>query len=289
QAINGISLGSILLLAALGLSLTFGQMGVINNAHGEFMMIGAYTAYMVQTYLVQGAGASFLLSLLIGFVVAGLLGLLLEATLLARMRGRPLDTLLVTFGVALILQQVARDVFGSQPKDVKAPSWLSGPLHLGAYAIPWTRIFMFSLAMFCLLVVHLVMKLTPLGRQVRATVQNRDLAEASGVSTRRADHVTFFLGSGLAGVAGVALTLFGSIDFNLGTKYIVDAFLVVVAGGVARLAGAVIAAFGLGLMQAFVEYPTSASVAKVVVLLAVVLVLVIRPQGLMVLRTRSLA
>jgi urea transport system permease protein len=187
------------------------------------------------------------------------------------------------------LQQLARDLFGAQPVDVPAPTWLSGPIVVAGLAFPKSRVFVFALAVAAVVGLHLILKLTPLGRRVRATVQNRALAEASGISTRLADHLTFFLGSGLAGVAGVALTLFGSIGFNLGTNYIVDAFLVVVVGGVARLAGAVIAAFGLGLLQVTVEFSTTTSIAKVIVLLVIVVVLVLRPQGLMTLRTRSLA
>jgi urea transport system permease protein len=288
QLFAGLSLGSVLLLAALGLALTFGQMGVINMAHGEFMMAGAYTAFVVQG-LVGNAGLSLLVALPLGFVVGGLLGLLLEATLIHRMYSRPLDTLLVTWGVALVLQQVARDVFGAPNVDVRAPAWLSGAVEIGGLALPKTRLFILVLATSCVVALAVALKVTPLGRRIRAVVQNRDLAEASGISSRATDRLTFFLGSGLAGIAGVALTLLGSIGPTLGTNYIVDAFLVVVAGGIGQIKGTVIAAMSLGMMQAFFEFSTTASVAKVLVFVAVVAFLQVRPQGLVSVRTRSLA
>ncbi|WP_129788273.1 urea ABC transporter permease subunit UrtB [Promicromonospora panici] len=288
QLFAGLSLGSVLLLAALGLSLTFGQMGVINMAHGEFMMAGAYTAFVVQG-VIGDAGISLLVALPLGFLVGGLLGLLLEATLIHRMYRRPLDTLLVTWGVALVLQQVARDVFGAPNVDVRAPAWLSGAVEIGGLALPRTRLFILALAIVCVVALALALRATPLGRRIRAVVQNRDLAEASGISSRGTDRVTFFVGSGLAGIAGVALTLLGSIGPTLGTSYIVDAFLVVVAGGIGQIKGTVIAATALGLMQAFFEYSTTASVAKVLVFVAIVAFLQLRPQGLVSVRTRSLA
>lgn len=288
QLFAGLSLGSVLLLAALGLALTFGQMGVINMAHGEFMMAGAYTAFVVQG-VIADAGVSLLVSLVIGFLVGGLLGLLLEVTLISRMYTRPLDTLLVTFGVALVLQQLARDVFGAPNVDVRAPAWLSGAVDILGVGIPKTRLFILALAVLSVVALSLALKLTPLGRRIRATVQNRDLAETSGISTRATDRITFFLGSGVAGVAGVALTLLGSVGPTLGTNYIVDAFLVVVVGGIGQLKGAVIAAFALGLLQAGFEYSTTASLAKVLLFVVIVAFLQVRPQGFVSVRTRSLA
>ncbi|MCF7553349.1 MULTISPECIES: urea ABC transporter permease subunit UrtB [Pseudonocardia] len=287
QVFNGLSVGSILLLAALGLALTFGQMGVINMAHGEFMMAGAYTAYVCQQVL-GDAGLSLLVSLPVSFVVGGLLGVLLEVTLLRRMYHRPLDTLLVTWGVSLILQQLARDLFGTAGVDVPAPGWLSGPVEILGFSFPRSRLFILVLAIVAVVAVTLLLKLTPLGRRIRATVQNRQLAESAGISTRRTDMLTFFLGSGLAGVAGVALTLMGSISSNLGTSYIVDAFLVVIIGGIGQIKGAVIAAFVLGVAQSWIEYSTSASIAKVIVFALVVAFLQFRPQGIFQVRTRSL-
>ncbi|WP_277208667.1 urea ABC transporter permease subunit UrtB [Isoptericola croceus] len=287
QLFAGLSLGSVLLLAALGLALTFGQMGVINMAHGEFMMAGAYTAFVVQG-VIGSAGVSLLVALPVGFVVGGVLGLVLEATLIHRMYHRPLDTLLVTWGVALVLQQVARDVFGAPNVDVTAPEWLSGAVTVGGIALPKTRLFILAVAIVCVATLSVALRSTPLGRRIRAVVQNRDLAEASGISSRGTDRLTFFIGSGLAGIAGVALTLLGSIGPTLGTNYIVDAFLVVVAGGIGQIKGTVIAATALGLMQAFFEYSTTASVAKVLVFVVIVAFLQVRPQGLVTVRTRSL-
>ncbi|WP_424184165.1 urea ABC transporter permease subunit UrtB [Actinokineospora sp. G85] len=288
QLFAGLSLGSVLLLAALGLALTFGQMGVINMAHGEFMMAGAYTAYVVQG-AVSDAGVSLLLSIPLGFLVGGVLGLVLEMALIRRMYHRPLDTLLVTWGVALILQQVARDIFGAPNVDVKAPSWLSGSVDLGVAQVPAARVFILVLAVVTVGGLSLVLARTALGRRVRGVVQNRDLAETVGISTRATDKLTFFIGSGLAGVAGVALTLLGSTGPTLGTNYIVDAFLVVVAGGIGQIKGTVIAAFGLGLLQATFEYSTTASLAKVAVFVVIVVFLQVRPQGIFSIRTRSLA
>jgi urea transport system permease protein len=288
QVFNGLSGGSILLLAALGLALTFGQMGVINMAHGEFIMAGAYTAYVTQNVL-GSAGLSLLVSLPIAFAVGGVLGVVLEATLLRRMYHRPLDTLLVTWGVSLVLQQLARDVFGTAGVDVPAPGWLSGPVEVLGFAFPRTRLFILLLAVAAFVALAAALRYTALGRRIRATVQNRPLAETSGISTRATDRLTFFIGSGLAGVAGVALTLMGSISPNLGTSYIVDAFLVVVVGGIGQIRGAVIAAFLLGVAQSWIEYSTTASIAKVLVFALIVAFLQVRPQGIFTVRTRSLA
>ncbi len=288
QLVAGLSLGSVLLLAALGLALTFGQMGVINMAHGEFMMVGAYTAFVAQG-LIADAGTSLLLAVPIGFLVGGVMGMALEATLIRRMYHRPLDTLLVTWGVSLILQQAARDIFGAPNVDVRAPSWLSGSVNVGVIQLPAARLFILVLAVTAVVGLSLVLMTTSLGRRIRGVVQNRDLAETVGISTRSTDRLTFFIGSGLAGIAGVALTLLGSTGPTLGTSYIVDAFLVVVAGGIGQIKGAVIAAFGLGLLQATFEYSTTASIAKVMVFVVVVVFLQIRPQGIFSVRTRSLA
>ena len=288
QLLAGISLGSVLLLASLGLSLTFGQLGVINNAHGEFMMAGAYAAFVVAR-LIPYSGISLMVALPVGFLVGGLLGAFLQVTLISRMRLRPLDTLLATFGVGLVLQQLARDIFGAQPVYAATPPWLSGPIRILGVDVPATRVFIFAVAVVCVVGLYLLQQFTSLGREIRATVENRDLAETSAISTNFVDVLTFFIGSGIAGLAGVALSLMDAISFDFGVGYIVDAFLVVVAGGVGQLKGAVIAAFGLGIIQAFLEYWTDASAAKVIVLLLVVLLLQFRPQGLVAVQTRSLA
>ena len=288
QLVAGLSNGSILLLAALGLSLTFGQMGVINNAHGEFMMAGAYTAYVMSTVFASKTLALGL-ALVAGFVVAGLLGLLLDVLLLSRMRTRPLDTLLVTFGVSLVLQQVARDIFGSTGVYAQAPEALTEPVTLFGYDFPASRLFIFVVSVVCVAALYAVLKFTPLGCRIRATAENRDLAEVSGISTATVDHLTFFIGSGIAGIAGVALSLLNSISYNFGTSFIVQAFLVVVAGGVGQLKGAVIASFALGLCQSAIELPTSSSIAQMSIFLIVVIFLQFRPQGLVAVRSRNLA
>ncbi|MBJ8339691.1 MULTISPECIES: urea ABC transporter permease subunit UrtB [Antrihabitans] len=288
QLFTGLSLGSILLLAALGLSLTFGQMGVINMAHGEFIMAGCYTAYVVQQ-VITSAGVSLFVSLFVGFLVGGLMGVLLEVTLIRRMYHRPLDTLLVTFGVGLVLQQVARDIFGAPAVNVVSPEWLRGGVEILGAVVPKARIFIMVLAIVCVAVLALVLKMSPLGRRIRAVVQNRDLAETSGISSRTTDISTFFIGSGLAGVAGVALTLIGATSSTTGQAYLIDAFLVVVIGGLGQIKGAVLAAFSLGILNSYIEYSTTASIAKVIVFVVIVFFLQVRPQGLFTVKTRSLA
>ncbi|MGB3371275.1 MAG: urea ABC transporter permease subunit UrtB [Rhodococcus sp. (in: high G+C Gram-positive bacteria)] len=287
QLFTGLSIGSILLLAALGLSLTFGQMGVINMAHGEFIMAGSYTAYVVQQVVSTG-GASLFISLIVGFLVGGAMGVLLEVTLIQRMYHRPLDTLLVTFGVGLVLQQLARDIFGAPAVNVVSPGWLSGGVEILGAVVPKTRIFILVLAIICVVALSFALKTTPMGRRIRAVVQNRDLAETSGISSRKTDISTFFIGSGLAGVAGVALTLIGSTSSTVGQSYLIDAFLVVVVGGLGQIKGAVIAAFALGIINSFIEYSTTASIAKVIVFVLIVIFLQARPQGLFAVKTRSL-
>ena len=288
QLATGLSVGSILLLAALGLSLTFGQMGVINMAHGEFIMAGCYTAYVIQQ-IVSSAGVSLWLSLVAGFIVGGLLGVALEVTLIKRLYDRPLDTLLVTFGVGLVLQQIARDIWGAPAVNVTVPDFLRGNLALLGATVPYTRVFIFVLAVVCVAALMAALRFTPMGRRIRAVTLNRQLAETSGISSRSIDMVTFFIGSGLAGVAGVALTLIGSTSPTIGQSYLIDAFLVVVVGGLGNLRGAVIAAFVLGVLQSFFEYSTTASLAKVAVFVAIIVFLQVRPQGLFATRSRSLA
>ncbi|AWH96328.1 urea ABC transporter permease subunit UrtB [Dietzia psychralcaliphila] len=288
QLATGLSIGSILLLAALGLSLTFGQMGVINMAHGEFIMAGCYTAYVIQQF-VAASGAGLAISLVAGFVVGGLLGVILEVLLIRRLYARPLDTLLVTFGVGLVLQQIARDIWGAPAVNVEVPPFLRGNMELLGASVPYTRVFIFVLAVTCVAALMAAMRFTPMGRRIRAVTLNRDLAESSGINSRRSDLTTFFIGSGLAGVAGVALTLIGSTSPTIGQSYLIDAFLVVVVGGLGQLRGAVIAAFALGVLHSFFEYSTTASVAKVLVFVAIIVFLQIRPQGLFAVKTRSLA
>lgn len=278
----GLSIGAVLLLIALGLTITFGQMGVINMAHGEFIMAGAYTAYLMQGWAGRQA---VIVALPVAFLVAGLMGLLLERAAIRRFYGRPLDTLLLTWGVSLVLQQLARDLFGAPNVQVAAPEWLQG----GIGALPYNRLFIMALALGSVAAVWAYLNHTAQGRRMQAVTQNRDLAATSGVDTGRVDMRTFFIGSGLAGVAGVALTLIGPVGPALGTYYIVDAFLVVVAGGLGRLGGAVIAAIVLGLLNSLAEFWTDASLAKVIVFAVIVVFLQFRPQGLFVIRSRALS
>jgi urea transport system permease protein len=289
QLFTGVSIGAVLLLIALGLSLTFGQMGVVNMAHGEFIMAGAYTVYVLQK-VITAAGWSLLVALPLAFAVAGLMGVLLEFLLIRRLYARPLDTLLVTWGVSLILQQLARDIFGAPNVQTRAPGFLTGNIKItDDLVLSNNRLFILVLALLAVVALALVLRFSSLGRRVRAVVQNRDLAAVSGIPTGRVDRLTFLIGSGLAGVAGVALTLLGPIGPTMGTNVIVDAFLVVVAGGIGHLKGSVIVAFALGTLQSLVEYSTTVSVAKVLVFVAIVAFLQWRPQGLFTLRTRSLA
>ncbi|HEU4867232.1 MAG TPA: urea ABC transporter permease subunit UrtB [Actinomycetota bacterium] len=287
QVFTGLSVGSVLILIALGLTFTFGQMNVINMAHGEFIMAGAYTAYMLQD--LTGRDVSLLVALPVAFLIAGAMGLLLELVLIRRLYGRPLDTLLVTWGVSLMLQQLARDIFGAPNVQVSAPEWLGGSLHVAGATFSYSRIFIMGLVVVCVVGIWLFLTRMPQGARMRAVMQNRQLASCSGLKTHAIDRLTFFIGSGLAGIAGVALTLLGSTGPTLGTNYIVDAFLVVVVGGLGQLKGAVIAAIALGLLNSFVEFSTEASIAKVVVFVAIVAFLQVRPQGLFVLKSRGLA
>lgn len=290
QVLAGLSVASVLLLIALGLTFTFGQMNVINMAHGEFIMAGAYTTYVLQGLLGASlVGLSFLVSLPVAFMVGGILGLILERTLIRHLYGRPLDTLLVTWGVALMLQQLARDLFGAANVQVKTPSWLDGGLTVAGVTMPWNRIFILVLVTAAVIAIWVLVNKRPYGRQMRAVMQNRPLASASGIATGRVDRRTFFIGSGLGGIAGVAITLLGSIGPTLGTNYLIDAFLVVVVGGLGQLRGAVVAAIGLGLLNAFVEYASQASVAKALILVAIVAFMQFRPQGIFVRRSRAVA
>ena len=287
QLFTGLSIGATLLLIALGLTFTFGQMNVINMAHGEFIMAGAYTAFLLQGVFPRGT--SLIVALPVAFAVAGTMGLLLEVTLIRRLYGRPLDTLLVTWGVSLMLQQLARDVFGAPNVQVLSPGWLEGGVHLaGVVDMPYARLFIMALVAAAVAGIWVYLNRLPQGRRMQAVMQNRELAACSGIPTASVDRRTFFIGSGLAGVAGVALCLLGPIGPTLGVNYIVDAFLVVIVGGLGQIRGAVLAAVALGVLDAFVEWGTQASFAKVVVFVAIVAFLQVRPQGMFVLKTRAL-
>jgi urea transport system permease protein len=286
----GLSIASILLLVAMGLTFTFGQMNVINMAHGEFIMAGAYTTYVLQTALGSGAiTLAFGLALPAAFLVAGTLGLILELTVIRRLYGRPLDTLLVTWGVGLMLQQLARDLFGAQNVNVSAPAFLDGGVSVVGASLSYSRLFIIGVVVIVVIAIALYMQRTPAGRRMRAVMQNRPLAAVSGVRTRLVDRTTFFIGSGLAGLAGVGITLLGPVGPTLGLGYIIDAFLVVIVGGLGQLRGAICAALALGMANSFIEYNTTASIAKAGVFLLIVLFLQWRPQGMVVQQRRGLA
>ncbi len=292
QVFNGLSVGSILLLVAIGLAFSFGLMGVINMAHGELIMVGAYSAYVMQSWLptvIGDVGNDLYLpvALVLAFVVAALIGIALERVLIRRLYGRPLDTLLATWGVSLILQQAARSIFGAPNVQVVAPSWLRGGLQIvPGLTLPYPRLFILALAIACLFGVYFYLFRTYRGRLIRAVMQDRQMAGALGVKTSQIDVSTFALASGLAGVAGCALALLGPIGPSLGTFYIVDAFMVVVLGGVGQLLGTVAAAVGIGVSTATIEFQTSASLGKVIVFLLVILFLQWRPAGIIARRGR---
>jgi urea transport system permease protein len=364
---GGLSVGSVLLLAALGLAIVFGLMGVINMAHGELMMLGAYTTFVVQNGLKQTplSEAYIFFALIAAFFVTGLLGLLLERTIIRYLYGRPLDTLLATWGVSLILQQFVRSVswqvvfgiavfcllffaawwvasrrpdferlrgwviglmaplsaaiavfsskilanlfklpftkpwFGTQGVDVTAPKWLRGGLPMGDYQLPYTRLFIIALTIVCLLAIYWFLNKTPWGLRIRAVTQNRSMSACLGIPTQKVDALTFALGSGLAGIAGCAVTLLASVSSNTGQSYIVDAFMVVVVGGVGKLIGSVVAALSIGTLtyvigsnafaplvsfspalKSLFEFFATASMAKVMVFALIILFLQFRPAGL---------
>lgn len=292
QLFNGLSLSSILLLVALGLALSFGLMNVINLAHGEFIMMGAYTAFGLQQISIAffgdpSPGITFLIAIPVAFVISGFGGMLMEGLLVRHLYGRPLDTLLATWGVGLVLQQLARTIFGAPNVQVIAPSWLAGGLSLTAtLSLPYKRLFMLGLAVVCLAGLWFYMYRTNAGRRMRATMQNREMASSLGVSTRRVDGFTFGLGSGLAGVAGCALALIGPIGPSLGTFHVVDAFMVVILGGLGQIAGTVLAALVIGMLNSTFEFVSTAVVGKVLVFAMIILFLQWRPSGLLKLRTR---
>ena len=283
---SGLSLSSILLLMALGLAIVFGLMGVINMAHGELMMLGAYTAYVTQEIFVSAFAPQirdwyFIAAIPAAFVVAGAVGLVLEQSLIRFLYGRPLETLLATWGVSLILQQAARQVFGAANVDVASPAWLSGGVEIvSGVQLPYNRLFIIGFTAVCVAAVYLVLFRSPAGLKIRAVTQNRDMSAAMGIRTRRVDTWTFALGAGLAGLAGCALTLIGNVGPDLGQHYIVESFMVVVAGGVGKLAGTIAAALGIGGMDKLLEPALGAVYGKVLILGLVILFLQRRPSGL---------
>lgn len=289
---SGISLGSILLLVALGLAITYGLMGVINMAHGELMMIGAYATWLVQglfqKYL-PGAFDWYLLAAVpAAFGASALMGAVLERGVIRFLYGRPLETLLATWGISLMLMQLVRSVFGAQNVGVENPSWMSGGIVLmGNLQLPWNRIVIIAFAFTVLAAMALLISRTRLGLFVRGVTQNRPIASCMGVNTARIDTYAFALGSGIAGLAGCALSQVGNVGPDLGQAYIVDAFMVVVLGGVGQLAGTVYAALGLGVLNKFIEGWAGAVLAKIAVLVLIVVFIQKRPQGLFAVKGRS--
>lgn len=294
-AFRGLSLGAVLLVASLGLAITFGLMGVINMAHGEIIMVGAYSAYVTQNLFVKWFGQSgagfdsyFVAALLVAFVAAGGVGLLLERGVIRFLYKRPLESLLATWGVSLVLQQIFRHIFGAANVQVSSPSWLSGSFVISDVLLAYNRVFVIGFAVFVVLLTYLLLTRTSLGLQIRAVMQNRNMASALGVRTDRVNMMTFAFGSGLAGMAGACLSQIGNVGPGLGQSYIVDCFMIVVLGGVGNLIGTVSASFGVGVTDQILQPWLGAVLGKISVLAAIILFLQWRPAGLFVTRSRSL-
>ncbi len=291
NVVYGLSLGSVLLLAAVGLAITFGVMGVINMAHGEMVMIGAYTTFVVQDVIRTSAPELFDWSLAIAlplaFAVAGAVGIAIERGVIRWLYGRPLETLLATWGISLILQQAVRTIFGPTNREVGNPAWMEGAAELGPLTLTYNRlwIIVFAIAVFVLL--QMVLRYTPFGLQMRAVTQNREMAGAMGIRTGRVDALTFGLGSGIAGIAGVALSQIDNVSPNLGQGYIIDSFMVVVFGGVGNLWGTLVGAMTLGVANKFLEPYAGAVLAKILILVFIILFIQKRPRGLFALKGRA--
>jgi urea transport system permease protein len=277
----GLSLGSVLVLIAIGLAITFGVMGVINMAHGELMMLGAYTTYVVQMVMPSHIGISILVAIPAAFIVAGMAGIVMERTIIRFLYGRPLETLLATFGVSLILQQAVRSIFSANNRSVITPDWMSGSLRLNdALSITYNRLYIVIFTVIVFTLILMVLKRTRIGLDIRAVSQNRAMAKAMGIRTEWVDAMTFGLGSGIAGVAGVALSQLTNVGPNLGQSYIIDSFMVVVFGGVGNLWGALIGGMSMGAVNELLEPYTGAVLAKIFVLIGLILFIQRRPRGL---------
>jgi urea transport system permease protein len=277
----GLSLGSVLVLVAIGLAITFGVMGVINMAHGELMMLGAYTTYVVQMAMPNHIEASVLIAIPAAFLVAGAAGVVLERTIIRFLYGRPLETLLATFGVSLVLQQLVRSIFSANNRAVETPAWMSGTLQLNeALSITYNRLYIIIFTMLVFTILVIVLKRTRLGLDIRAVAQNRAMARAMGVRSQWVDAMTFGLGSGIAGVAGVALSQLTNVGPNLGQSYIIDSFMVVVFGGVGNLWGTLIGGMAMGIVNKLLEPYAGAVLGKILVLVALILFIQRRPRGL---------
>lgn len=288
----GVSLGSVLLLAAIGLAITFGTMGVINMAHGEMVMIGAYTTFVVQEIIRVNApglfGASLFIAVPLAFVVAGSIGILIERTVIRFLYGRPLETLLATWGLSLVLQQAVRTIFGSTNREVGTPAWMSGALEVGGLSLTYNRIAIVIFAFLVFVVLLLMMRFTSLGLYVRAVTQNRRMAGSMGIRTNRIDALSFGLGSGVAGIAGVALSQIDNVSPNLGQGYIIDSFMVVVFGGVGNLWGTLVGAMTLGIANKLLEPYAGAVLGKIALLVAIIVFIQRRPRGLFALKGRAI-
>jgi urea transport system permease protein len=284
----GLALGAVLLLAAIGLAITFGVMGVINMAHGEMIMLGAYTTYVVQMLMPESIGASLLVSIPAAFLVSGLVGILIERSVIRHLYGRPLETLLATFGISLILQQAVRSIFGPLNREVITPDWLAGTFMVnpGLY-LTYNRLYIIIFSLVVLAVLALVLKRTLFGLQMRAVTMNRPMASSMGIRTGWVDALTFGLGSGIAGIAGVALSQLTNVGPNLGQAYIIDSFMVVVFGGVGNLWGTLVGAMSLGVANKFLEPVAGAVLAKIIVLVFIILFIQKRPRGLFALKGRA--
>ena len=277
----GLSLGSVLLLAAIGLAITFGVMGVINMAHGELIMIGAYTTYVIQLLMPNHIGLSLLISVPAAFIVSGLFGIAIERSVIRHLYGRPLETLLATFGISLILQQLVRSIFTPLNRSVETPEWMSGALEINpVFFITYNRLTIFFFSLFVFAALLIILKKSSLGLKVRAVSQNRSMARAMGIRSEWVDALTFGLGSGIAGIAGVALSQLTNVGPNLGQAYIIDSFLVVVFGGVGNLWGTLVGAMSLGVFNKFIEPVTGAVLAKIFVLVFIILFIQKKPRGL---------
>ncbi|MCB1749828.1 MAG: urea ABC transporter permease subunit UrtB [Gammaproteobacteria bacterium] len=284
----GLSLGSVLVLAAIGLAITFGVMGVINMAHGELIMLGAYTTYVVQLAMPNHLGWSLAVAVPAAFLVAALVGIAIERGVIRFLYGRPLETLLATFGVSLVLQQAVRTIFSPLNRSVATPAWMSGSLELNSVlSLTYNRLYIMAFALIVFAALMAVLRYTRLGLEVRAVAQNRAMARAIGVRGARVDALTFGLGSGVAGVAGVALSQLTNVGPNLGQAYIVDSFMVVVFGGVGNLWGTLVAGLGLGVANKFLEPWAGAVMAKILVLVFIIVFIQKRPRGLFPQRGRA--
>lgn len=280
-AFFGLSQGSVLLLAALGLAITFGVMKVINMAHGEMMMIGAYTTFTLQQLMPNFIEYSIIIAIPLAFLVSAIFGVIIERLVIRHLYGRPLETLLATFGISLILQQIVRTVYSPLNQEVKTPDWMSGAWEInGALSLTYNRLYIIIFSIIVFISVLLILKKTSLGLKVRAVTQNREMAQAMGIKTGFIDAMTFGIGSGIAGVAGVALSQLTNVGPNLGQAYIVDSFMVVVFGGVGNLWGTLIGAFTLGEINKFIEPTAGAVLAKVIILIVIILFIQKRPRGL---------